>query len=119
MPGFPAGVHLIGGRNAAATHARDAEEFYAPILPVVAGLRRQGLSLRQIAAELDRRGVRTRWGCFYEPSGAGGDGGPRFGEPRIIRWSATQVRRVLARAARQGVTQPEGTSTAPEPRLTS
>jgi hypothetical protein len=30
MPGFPPGVHLIGGRNAAATLAELAREFYAP-----------------------------------------------------------------------------------------
>ncbi len=88
MPRFPPGVHLVGGRNAAATHAQLAREFYAPILPVVTELRGQGLSLRAIAAELDRRGVKT---CIQYPG---------------QRWSATQVRRVLARAAQ--ARQPTG-----------
>jgi hypothetical protein len=79
MPGFPPGVHLIGGRNAAVTNARLAREFYAPILPLVAELHRQGLSLRAIARELDRQGVKTR---IQYPG---------------QRWSATQVRRVLVR----------------------
>ena len=82
MPRFPPGVHLTGGRKAAATHARNAREFYAPIVPIVAELRRQGLSLRAIARELDRRGVKTR---------------VAYADQR--RWSATQIRRVLARAA--------------------
>ena len=56
MPGFPPGVHQLGGRNAAEGHAQAAREFYAPLLPVVVELRRRGLSLRAIAAELDRRG---------------------------------------------------------------
>jgi hypothetical protein len=77
MPGFPPGVHLIGGRNAAPVNAQLAREFYTPILPLVAELHRQGLSLRAIARELDRRGIKTR--------------------PEWDRWSATQVRRVLAR----------------------
>jgi hypothetical protein len=54
-----------------------AIEFYAPIIPVVAELHRQGLSLRAIARELQDRGIQTRiWN----------------------KWSATQVRRVLQRA---------------------
>jgi hypothetical protein len=114
-PGFPPGAHVVGGRNAAATHARAAEEFYAPIIPVVVQLREQGLSLRAIAAELDRRGVRTRWVSFAEFLGADEGGGARFGEQRFIRWSATQVRRVLARAARGAVTQPGGPAPASLP----
>ena len=87
MPKFPPGVHLLGGRNAAVTNAQLAREFYAPITPVVAELRRQGLSLRAIARELDRRGFKTR----LEYPGA--------------RWHATQVRRVLLRWTSQ--TPPE------------
>ncbi len=60
MPAFPPGVHLKGGRTAAVTHAAAAREFYAQLLPVIVELRRQGLSLRAIAAELDRRGIKTR-----------------------------------------------------------
>jgi hypothetical protein len=76
--------NVKGGQVAAVTNRRRAEDFYARITPVVVDLHRQGLSLRQIAAELDRRGV-----------------APRLKRPGQ-RWSATQVRRVLARG---GVTQ--------------
>ncbi len=79
MPQFPPGVHLIGGRNAAVKLRQMAVEFYANITPVVAELRRQGLSLRAIAGELDRRGIKTRF-----------QNGP---------WTATQVSRLLARDA--------------------
>jgi hypothetical protein len=78
MPAFPPGVHLIGGRNAALSNAKQADDFYRDIIPVVTELRGQGLSLRAIARELDRRGVKTRQG--WE------------------KWSAMQVGRVLARA---------------------
>ena len=88
-PGFPPGVHLKGGRNAAPVLAEMAREFYAPIIPIVLELRRQGLSLRAIGRELDRRGIRTRVGCFYRSFRS---------RPRIVRWSAAQVRRVLIRA---------------------
>jgi hypothetical protein len=71
------GAHLIGGRNAAVTHRRDAEAFYRDVVPLVAQLRAEGLSLRAIAAELQRRGA-----------------SPRYGD----RWSASTVRRLLARA---------------------
>jgi hypothetical protein len=77
-PHSPSGVHLKGGQTAAVTHATAAREFYAPLLPVIVELRRQGLSLRAIAAELDRRGIKTRQEWDH--------------------WSATQIRRVLARA---------------------
>lgn len=79
MPGFPRGVHRIGGQVSAVVNAELAREFYAPVLPIVADLRRQGMSLRAIAAELDRRGLKTRHGWDH--------------------WTANQVRRVLIRAA--------------------
>jgi hypothetical protein len=82
MPRFPPGVHLKGGRNAAVTNAQAAREFYAPLLPVVLEVRRQGLSLRAIAAELGRRGIKSR--------------------QEWPHWSATSVRRVLVRAEAQG-----------------
>jgi Recombinase len=78
---FPPGVHLKGGRNAAPVLAELAREFYAPLIPIVVELRDQGLSLREIAAELEKRGIKARWGW--------------------TRWSAAQVRRILARAAEQ------------------
>src|SRR5580704_11884757 len=76
----PDGRHLKGGRNAAPVLARLAREFYAPIVPVVLDLRRQGLSLRAIAGELEVRGIKPRYGCQ-----AG--------------WSAAQVKRILARGS--------------------
>jgi hypothetical protein len=97
MPSFPPGVHLIGGRNAAPVHAELAREFYAPIIPVVVELHRQGLSLRAIARELDRRGVRTRQVSKVEFLGISPEGGLRWSDRQWIQWSATQVRRVLAR----------------------
>jgi hypothetical protein len=66
-----------------------ARAFYAPLLPVVAEMHRQGRSLRAIARELHRRGVKTRLG--------------------LAHWSATQIRRVLARCRneeRQAPNQP-------------
>jgi hypothetical protein len=89
MPRFPAGVHLTGGRNGAPVHRALAQAHYAPILATVADLRRQGLSLRAIALELERRAVPTRHG---------------FG-----RWHARQVTRILARAGTAG-TAGEGRS---------
>jgi Recombinase len=77
MPEFPADAHLKGGQNAAPVLAQLAREFYAPIIPVVLELHGQGLSLRAIATELEQRGIKSRWGW--------------------PRWSAAQVRRVLAR----------------------
>ncbi len=59
--------------------------FYRAIIPIVVELRGQGLSLRAIAAELHRRGIRMRH-C-----GTG--------------WSASQVRRMLARAAKMQAEQ--------------
>jgi hypothetical protein len=98
MPAFPPGASAKGGQAAIQTNVESARAFYAPILPVVAELHRQGLSLRQIARELDRRGVKTR----FEYPGQ--------------RWSATQVRRVLARiAAEGGAPQAAKTGSSPEP----
>jgi ribosome-interacting GTPase 1 len=97
MPRFPPGVHLQGGRTAAVTHAAAAREFYAQIIPVVVDLRRQGQSLRAIARELDRRGIRTRQVSTVTFLGITSEG-IRWSDPEFIHWSATQVRRVLARA---------------------
>ncbi len=78
VPSFPTGVHWIGGRNSAPVNRALADDHYSPILPTVSDLRRQGLSLRAIARELERRGLPTRHG---------------FG-----RWHARQVARILTRA---------------------
>ena len=98
MPGFPPAAHRKGGEMSRKVNADMANEFYAPIIPVVVELRCQGLSLRAIARELDRRGIRTRQVGWVRYSRATSEG-PRRGKIEFIRWSATQVRRVLARAA--------------------
>jgi hypothetical protein len=82
VPSFPASVHLRGGRNAAPVNRAPADERYEPILLAAANLRRQGLSLRAIAREVERTGVPTRHG---------------FG-----RWHARQVARILALAGAFG-----------------
>jgi Recombinase len=66
------------GANAggAATRTK-ARSDYADLVPVVAGLKAEGLSLRQVATRLNAEGHTTR-----------------RGRP----WNAMQVRRVLARA---------------------
>jgi hypothetical protein len=70
MPKFPPGAHLKGGQAAAESNRQLAREFYGPILPIVLELHRQGLSLRAIGRELDRRGIMTRlgWPCWSAPS---------------------------------------------------
>ena len=76
------GVKLGGWRGdphtAAATAgvARKADTFAADVGPMATDMRRRGLSLRQVAAEMTRRGIRT---------------------PRGGAWTATAVRNVLAR----------------------
>lgn len=93
-PRFPPGANLKGGRKAAPVHAERADAFYASIIPIVVDLyTKKGLSLRAIARELDKREIRTRIG-YYTSIGS---------EPRIIRWSASQVRRVLIRGANQTI----------------
>jgi hypothetical protein len=87
MPAFPPGVHLKGGRNAAPVLAEMAREFYAPIIPIVMELHGQGLSLRAIAAELERRKIKSRWGW--------------------PRWSAAQVMRILARGLAAAESEPQ------------
>jgi len=77
MPTFPPGAHQKGSKIAAAVLAQQAKDFYKQISPVVMDLCNQGLSLRDIAQELDERGIRPR---------------------RARTWSAAQVRRVIFRA---------------------
>lgn len=86
MP-LPPGAQLKGGQAAAPVHAAAARAFYAPIAPVVLELHRQKLSLREIARELEKRGIRPRNG---RPGG----------------WSASQVRRVLLRAGVEAIARP-------------
>ena len=84
MNRFPSDAHIRGGRAAAVTNIAGAERFYAPLLAPVAAMRRQGLSLREIAAELTRLQMATRHGI-----------GAR---------NPVQVGRILARAERAGLT---------------
>jgi hypothetical protein len=59
---------------------RHAEAFAASVGPIALGLRREGLSLRRVAAELANRDIRT---------------------PRGGAWTAHAVRVLLARAGRR------------------
>ena len=74
---IPDGVCFKGGANAAPVIREIAREFYAPIIPIVLELHRQGKSLRKIGAELERRKIKS-------PQG-------------FPRWAAAQVRRALNR----------------------
>src|SRR5436190_1386780 len=98
MPGFPASASAKGGAASAVVHVRAAREFYAPIIPIVVELRRKGLSLREIASELDRRGIRTRQVSKSRFLGDDRKGGSRWSEQEVIRWRATHVKRILIRA---------------------
>ncbi len=84
MPNFPP-QHTSGPAAA-------ADEFYAPIIPVVVELHKQGLSLRKIAAELDRREIRTRQICTHTLIGT------KVVSTTYMRWNAAQIARVLDRA---------------------
>ena len=74
-----------------------ANEFYAPIIPIVMELHGKGLSLRAIGRELDRRGIRTSVGHWCGPGK----------KQTIILWSAAQVRRVLARGLAAAESRPD------------
>jgi hypothetical protein len=77
-----------------------ADAFYAPIVPIIVELLQQGLSLRRIAAELDRRKVPTR--------------------QLLMRWNAAQVGRVLDRAGVARIKRPRlGQQSAPERAVTA
>ncbi|HWY88100.1 MAG TPA: hypothetical protein VNX28_15320 [Gemmataceae bacterium] len=91
MTSFPQGVGYKGGQAAAKSHPEHARRFYAPIIPIILWLRGQGMSLRAIGLELERRKIKTR----QEHS----------------RWSASQVMRAL-----QYVTK--GMAAAPETKAT-
>ena len=82
--------HALG--SAALVQASD--EFARHVGPVIAELRQSGMSLRQIAAELTRRGIRTMRGG---------------------KWTAMRVRSVLLRGA-PAAAQPASPPSAPENR---
>jgi hypothetical protein len=56
MPAFPPGAPMKGNRVV----AKLARDWAAPIFPVVLELHGQGLSLRKIGRELERRGISPR-----------------------------------------------------------
>jgi hypothetical protein len=90
MPAFPPDAHQKGGRNAAPVHAEAAREFYASILPIVAELHRQGLSLRGIARELDKRGaelLRLDLAAAGIPYAVEGPDGPLYADFHALRHS--------------------------------
>jgi DNA invertase Pin-like site-specific DNA recombinase len=70
--GGPAPNHVLGAN----ARRVEADEFAARVLPLLADMRGQGASLRQMAATLTQRGIMT---------------------PQGGAWTATAVRRVLAR----------------------
>jgi DNA invertase Pin-like site-specific DNA recombinase len=76
LGGWKGGPKVDSGLGREAIQRR-ADAFAASVAPIVLGLRQDGWSLRQIAAELARRGIRT---------------------PRGGVWAAARVRGVLWRA---------------------
>ena len=70
-------IEVAQAKGAASTKAA-ADRFAANILPVIQPMADQGATLREIAAELNRRGIETARGGT---------------------WAATQVRDILNRAA--------------------
>lgn len=69
--------HVIDQRLAAAGRTAAADDYAKRVGPVAASLRGQGKSLRQIAEQLSRDGIRT---------------------PHDTQWTAAAVRNVLARS---------------------
>lgn len=56
-----------GAQKAGIAVAKAADEAYSDLLPIVADLRAQGLSLQAIAAELNKQGHTTRRGKPWNP----------------------------------------------------
>jgi DNA invertase Pin-like site-specific DNA recombinase len=73
-----AAVRDLGNQASAAARKRRADKRAGDLVPVIRSLQASGASLRQVAAELTRRGIRTARG---------------------EQWSAVQVKRVLERGA--------------------
>jgi hypothetical protein len=86
MRAFPRGASQRGAAAAAVAHREECRKADSLIAPLILELRSQGLSLRAIAKELTRRGIKTRQ------------------ENRT--WHARQVARILARAAGAAATPP-------------
>jgi len=77
MPRFPPHASAKGAQAAAQSHRGARREWDAALEPLLLQLHGQGLSQHAIAAELGRRGIRTRQG--------------------LSRWHARQVGRILGR----------------------
>jgi DNA invertase Pin-like site-specific DNA recombinase len=73
-----AAVRDLGNQASAAARKQRADKRAGDLVPVIRSLQAGGASLRQVAAELTRRGITTARGG---------------------RWSAVQVKRVLERGA--------------------
>lgn len=69
-----AAARLRGSQRSAAESRRRSAEAYADLAPAVAAMRKRGLSLREIAGQLNQEGHTTRRGCV---------------------WTAVQVKRLL------------------------
>lgn len=78
LGGWRGGPKVDGATGAAASRAK-ADDFAARVLPTIGQLKQDGMSLHQIAADLTAKGIMT-------PRG------------KTATWTATAVRRVLARA---------------------
>ncbi|HZZ80910.1 MAG TPA: hypothetical protein VFE62_20580 [Gemmataceae bacterium] len=87
----------LGGFNAGITLAEEARKFYEPLIPIAMELQRQGLSLRDIADEFERRGILTRTDHDFLVNCCDRMGRPRPKDFRPHCWAAAQVRRVLMR----------------------
>jgi len=59
---------LQAARAGAATNVRKADQHAANVLPIIRGLAGQGVSLRSIALELNRREIRTARGGRWHPA---------------------------------------------------
>ena len=88
---------LIAGRLRTAKTRQVAEFYLSMIVPIKLRLRQVGASLREIAVDLDRRGIKTRQDGYV-------DSGARV--YRNYRWNASQVRRILKWADRLTPSQP-------------
>jgi DNA invertase Pin-like site-specific DNA recombinase len=73
-----AAISGLGNRASAVVRKQRADKRAGDLVPVIRGMQASGASLRQVAAELTRRGIRTARG---------------------EQWSAVQVKRVLERGA--------------------
>jgi DNA invertase Pin-like site-specific DNA recombinase len=75
----------INGRLGAEAQQRQAQTFAADLEPIVGDLRRHGLSLRQMAAELTAQGIQTprggQWSARKALSLPAGDGRRPIGRP--------------------------------------